>query len=201
MRDIKRIIEHEGRPVMKREPLNTRDKAKIKTQAAEGLSVYRIAKQVKRAPNTIKKFLQDPAIATEVAHNKIKVAERCEFEALRIINSIDDQNLEKASLQNKAVSAGILIDKGLLLRGQMPLTVHVEVLLAAVADIRQMRKLASPQPQLPSVAEPIDVSPVQPARAEIEPQPALRVGKTLQGGECCQDAKAPDADPPKTNCF
>ena len=80
-----------------------------------------------------------PELVEEVADKKAELAERYQAEARRILDSISDKDIDKASLQNKAVSSGIFLDKALLLRDGLP-AININILLTAVEAIKQMRR-------------------------------------------------------------
>lgn len=120
-------------------PLTVAELEKAKALSALGHSYRAIGTELGRCDKTIKKALtRSPEVIQEVREIRADLAERYQAEALRVLNSISDQDIEKASLQNKAVSSGIFLDKSLLLRGQVT-QVDVHVLLDAVSAVRETR--------------------------------------------------------------
>jgi hypothetical protein len=123
--------------------LNDEEKVKIEVLAADGQSPTRIAKLVKRSPHTVQKHLEQPGVAEKVQDEKAVLAEKYRAQARRILDSINDKDIEKASLQQKSISSGVLLDKSLLLAGDVP-PIRVEILLAAVSEIRAQRERDDP---------------------------------------------------------
>ena len=124
---------------MTREHLDTEEKAQITTLAAGGQSPARIARQVGRSHHTVKRFLSEPETQRQVTDEKAVLAEIYRSKARRIVESISEEDIAKASLQQKAISSGVLLDKSLLLAGDMP-HIRIEILLEAVQQIRDQRK-------------------------------------------------------------
>ncbi len=90
----------------------------------------------------VKNILAEPEIQQQVRDEKDVLAEIYRSKARRIVESINDQDIAKASLQQKSISSGVLLDKSLLLTGDVP-TFRIEVLLAAVAQVKEMRAVQS----------------------------------------------------------
>ena len=134
---------------MTREHLDTEEKAQITTLAADGQSPARIAKQVGRSHHTVKRFLSEPETQRQVTDEKAVLAEIYRSKARRIVESISEEDIAKASLQQKAIASGVLLDKSLLLAGDMP-PIRIEILLHAVQAIRDMRA-AQDASQLPPI--------------------------------------------------
>ena len=119
--------------------LNDEEKVKIEVLAADGQSLKRIGKLVKRSPHTVQKHLEQPEVQQRVENEKEELAKIYRAQARRILDSINDKDIEKASLQQKSISSGVLLDKSLLLAGDVP-PIRVEILLAAVSEIRAQRE-------------------------------------------------------------
>ena len=103
---------------MTREHLDTEEKAQITTMAADGQSPARIAKQVRRSHHTVKRFLSEPETQRQVRDEKAVLAEIYRSKARRIVESISEEDIAKASLQQKSIASGVLLDKSLLLSGE-----------------------------------------------------------------------------------
>jgi predicted transcriptional regulator len=129
----------QGKP---KTPPNTEERAKIVTMAADGASQNKIAQAVGRSRGMVKNILAEPEIQQQVRDEKDVLAEIYRSKARRIVESINDQDIAKASLQQKSISSGVLLDKSLLLTGDVP-TFRIEVLLAAVAQVKEMRAVQS----------------------------------------------------------
>lgn len=114
----------------------TEEKAKIATLAAGGWSENRISKAVGRSRHLIKNALADPEVRRTVAAQKIELSEIFLDKGRAIVTSIGPKDIEKASLQQKAISAGIMVDKALLLAGEPTENIDVRVLLDVVDAIK-----------------------------------------------------------------
>ena len=115
---------------MKKESLTTEEKQQVSMLAAQGLSNNAIALRIGRSPHTTKKELAKPETQVQVQNIQDRLADKFEQLSERILDAVCDADLEKASLQQKAISAGVMLDKSRLLRGQA--TSHVAVMFAAI---------------------------------------------------------------------
>jgi hypothetical protein len=164
---------------MTRSHLDDKEKETIKILAADGQSATKIGKQVKRNPHTVRKFLAEPEVERQVQDEKSVLAAKYRGKALKVLESINDEDISKASLQQKSISSGVLLDKSLLLTGEMP-SINVTVLLDAVSAIRAMRRnpqvidVQAPAPDLHQLEQQPVMQPTQ--------QPALRVGQPERHG-------------------
>jgi hypothetical protein len=120
----------------------------------------------------VQNTLNEPETQAEVSIEKAKLAEIYKQKARDIVVSINDEDIDKASLQQKAVSSGILLDKSLLLSGEPTeiLAANVGVLMDVVDAIRERKaseqeryQRAMGLPHLPPVIE--AVPPAEPAKA------------------------------------
>jgi DNA-binding MarR family transcriptional regulator len=115
---------------------------RMKTRYPE-LSEVQIAKRVGCDPanvhRVLKRFLGDGI--TEVDHQAFKENTADVFRRVkhRILGSITDEDIAKASLLQRATAVGILHDKEQVLDGKAT-SISVNYLLDAVAAIREMRK-------------------------------------------------------------
>ena len=121
--------------------LSSKEKSRILTLSATGLSPARVAAQIHRNRRTVKKFLEEPA-AKEALDN---ILERL---CRQTLANVKPEDIEKSTLIQKITSAAIMIDKIRLLRNE-PTQIHVSYLLDAVAAIKEMRAAENPRPQLP----------------------------------------------------
>lgn len=122
-----------GRPKF---PPTTEERAKITTLAAAGMSQNKIAKTIGRARSMVKNVLAEPEIQRSVKDEKSVLAAIYRDKARTIVESISSEDIDSASLQQKAVSTGILLDKSLLLSGDATSNLNVQVLLDVAAAIR-----------------------------------------------------------------
>ena len=118
-----------------RSALSEEEKTRATTLHASGKSVYATARALDRSPHTVKKFLRKPEIVKQVGIQREELAGMFDNVAERTLRSVTPEDVEKASLQQKMVSAGICVDKAALLRGELP-SVNVEVLLQIASAIR-----------------------------------------------------------------
>lgn len=122
-----------------RTPLTETEQERAKVLHASGKTPSYIAKGMGRSHHTVQKYLAKPEVQKQVAIQREELAGMFDHVAHRIVGSVTPEDVTKASLQQKMVSAGIAVDKAALLRGEIPATVNVTVLLDAVAAIREMR--------------------------------------------------------------
>lgn len=137
-------------------PPNGEERQHITTLAAAGLSQNKIAQTVGRSRHMVKNVLAEPEIQRSVKDEKAELAAIYREKARTIVESISSADIDSASLQQKAVSTGILLDKSLLLSGDATSNLNVQVLLDvahAIRDSGRGRVLlpsqspASPQPE------------------------------------------------------
>jgi hypothetical protein len=110
----------------------------IVTLAASGMSQTKIAQTVGRSRGLVRNMMEEPEIQEKIGDEKSVMAKLYRDKARRIVDSINDVDIEKASLQQKSISSGVLLDKSLLLSGDLP-QVSVTVLLDLVTAARDMR--------------------------------------------------------------
>ena len=132
-----------------RQQLTNEEKQQITSLAADGWSDYRIGKAVNRSPHTVKAFLSKPEVVKDVQSEKSELAVLYQQKAHEIVASISDSDIAAASLQQKAISSGVLLDKSLLLSGQ-PTGINIQVLLDVAALIRRG---SDEPPTLPALPE------------------------------------------------
>jgi hypothetical protein len=110
----------------------------IVTLAASGMSQTKIAQTVGRSRGMVRNMMEEPEIQEKIGDEKSVMAKLYRDKARRIVDSINDVDIAKASLQQKSISSGVLLDKSLLLSGELP-QVSVTVLLDLVTAARDMR--------------------------------------------------------------
>jgi hypothetical protein len=112
----------------------------IVTLAASGMSQTKIAQTVGRSRGLVRNMMEEPEIQEKIGDEKSVMAKLYREKARRIVDSINDTDIEKASLQQKSISSGVLLDKSLLLSGDLP-QVSVTVLLDLVRVAQEMRRV------------------------------------------------------------
>jgi|ERR1035437_725018 hypothetical protein len=135
-----------------RSPLTETERERAKVLRASGKTPTYIAKGMGRSPHTLRKFLDKPEVQKQVSIQREELASMFDHVAHRVVSSVTPEDVTKATLQQKMVSAGIAVDKAAALRGEIPVTVNVTVLLDAVQAIREMRQReddARPQLTIP----------------------------------------------------
>ena len=136
-----------------RSPLTTEEQEKAKILYASGKTVYATARALGRVPPTLKRFLRAPEIAKEISIQREELANLFDAITQRTLRGVTDEDIRKSSLLQKMTSAGISIDKALLLRGQATSTVDIHVLMEIMAIVRG--DLPN-QPQSPPLLSPPD---------------------------------------------
>jgi predicted transcriptional regulator len=121
-------------------PPTVGEKASIVTLAASGMSQTKIAQTVGRSRHMVKNTLKEPEIQRAVKDEKAELSEIFKEKARAVVTSISDADIGKASLQQKAIASGILLDKSLLLSGDQPINVNVTVLWDAIEAIREIER-------------------------------------------------------------
>ena len=131
------------------EPLTETERERAKVLHAGGKTPSAIAKGMGRSHHTLKKFLDKPEVREQVGVQREVLAGMFDQVAHRTLAAVSATDVEKATLQQKLVSAGIAVDKAALLRGEIPTTVNVTVLLDLVQAIKEKRSAEeSARPQL-----------------------------------------------------
>ena len=131
------------------EPLTETERERAKVLHASGKTPSAIAKGMGRSHHTLRKFLDKPEVREQVGVQREVLAGMFDHVAHRIVGAVTPEDVSKATLQQKMVSAGIAVDKAALLRGEIPTTVNVTVLLDLVQAIKEKRSAEeSARPQL-----------------------------------------------------
>lgn len=124
-----------GKPKL---PPTVEETETIVTLAASGMSKTKIAQTLGRSRGMVKHVIAEPEVQKQIIDEKSVLAKLYRDKARRIVDSINDVDIEKASLQQKSISSGVLLDKSLLLVGDLP-QVNVSVLLDLVQVVREIR--------------------------------------------------------------
>jgi hypothetical protein len=135
MANRKDVVRRQAMSGKAKTPLTTEEQAQITTMAAGGVSQNRIAKTIGRSRHMVKNTLAEPEVIQAVELEKAELAELYRDKARAVLVSINDADIEKASLQQKSVSTGILLDKALLL-SEGPPVFDVHILLDIAAMVR-----------------------------------------------------------------
>jgi hypothetical protein len=110
---------------------------KARALAAVGYAPRRIAREMSRSAHTITKVLRSPEAVAEVKALKKDLADLYEQRNYEILESVSKQDIAKANLRDKVVSAAICSDKMRLLREQSTNNINVQVLFEVLEAIRQ----------------------------------------------------------------
>jgi predicted DNA-binding protein (UPF0251 family) len=132
-----------GKPKGKpKTPPTVQEQETIVTLAASGLSQNKIAQTVGRSRHMVKNVMAEPEIQCAIKDEKAELAAIYREKARDVVASISDGDISKASLQQKAISSGVLLDKSLLLSGE-PTSVNSIVLLDIAEAIKLRDQLES----------------------------------------------------------
>jgi hypothetical protein len=148
---VTKPMQAKGKP---KYPATTGEQETIVTLAAAGVSPNKISHAVGRSRHLVRNTLAKPEIARAVEDEKAELAEIYREKARTIVVSISNADIANASLQQKAISSGILLDKSLLLSGQ-PTNINFSVLLDVVEAMRSrpLQTVALPH-QAPALPQP-----------------------------------------------
>lgn len=101
----------------KKPGLDTAEKTKIATLAAAGKTPYSIGKEIDRDIRTIRAALKSEEVQAMVQETQERLGLKYQAVAEKILDSITDADLEKASLQQKSISSATMLDKARLALG------------------------------------------------------------------------------------
>lgn len=91
----------------------------IATVEAHDGNVARAARELEMSEDTLRVWMRDAERYRDFnGETRLALASKYEFNLHRLVDSIADDDLSKATLAGKATAIGILTDKMLLLRGQ-----------------------------------------------------------------------------------
>jgi hypothetical protein len=135
-------------------PPTAEERQQVTTMAAAGLSQAAIARNLDRSRHMVRNVLAQPEIQRSIQDEKAELAQLYREKARTIVESISSADIADASLQQKAVSTGILLDKSLLLSGD-PTSINVSVLMDLVDALRSRPQGSVVLPiQSPSLPQP-----------------------------------------------
>ena len=126
------------KPGPPKHPATTQERQQIITGAAAGLSENRISKQIGRSRKLVHDIVGEPEVQRQIVDERAELSQLFRQKSREIVASIDAVDIAKASLQQKAVSSGILLDKSLLLAGEP--TQNVALLVDLAAAVRAHRR-------------------------------------------------------------
>lgn len=126
----------QGKP---KHPATTQERQQVITGAAAGLSENRIAKQIGRSRKLVHDIVGEPEVQRQIVDERAELSKLYRDKARQIVSSIDAADISKATLQQKSISTGILLDKSLLLAGEP--TQNVAVLVELAAAVRAQRRM------------------------------------------------------------
>lgn len=99
-------------------PMDVEEKTKAAALLASGMTPNAVGKVLGRDPKTIRSLAGKPETQIQVADFTERFAGKLEATAERILDSVTQADIEKASLKDRAVSLGIFHDKARAARGQ-----------------------------------------------------------------------------------
>jgi hypothetical protein len=121
-------------------PLTEIEKEKAKVLHAGGKTVHAVARSLARSPGAIKKFLNKPEVRQQVGVQREELAAMFDSVAHRSLAGVTSSDIEKANLVQKLTSAGIAVDKAAMLRGELPPTIHINMLVDVLELLRLRRE-------------------------------------------------------------
>lgn len=116
--------------------LTVEEVAKAKSFAALGYSTRHIARELQRSPHTVARLLKTPEVIAEVSTQKLELSDLFEKLTRETLESITMADIQDASLLQRVTSAGIMVDKTRLLRGESTSNVDVHLLMDVVSMLR-----------------------------------------------------------------
>lgn len=117
-------------------PVKKIDKTTQRTVAllsAHGDSVSKISRKTGLHHTSVKRVLQEPAVIVDKAKMEERLASKFEQLAEAILDSVSEDDLLKASLQQKSISSATMLDKARLIRGQSSMNI-AQILASAVIE-------------------------------------------------------------------
>jgi len=136
--------------------LSAEEQERAKVMHAGGATPNKIATSMNRSHHTLQKYLRRPEVQQVVGVQREELAGMFDSVAFRVVDSVSDEDVKKANLVQKMTSAGIAVDKAALLRGEMPPTINLTVLMDVVEAIKARRNgQVEPPPQAPALPPPV----------------------------------------------
>jgi len=132
---------------MQKPRLNTQEKYLIAQLTAEGLTPTAVSKRLGRDNKTISAAVLRPDIAAAIVVERQDLADRFEELNHRLLDSVDDDAIQKINAYQRIISMGVLTDKTRLLRGQSTSNVAVMFASAVVEASRQTDEENSHSPK------------------------------------------------------
>jgi len=120
-------------------PPTVEEQQAIVTLTASGQSQNRISKTIGRSRHLVQSVLDKPEIQHAIQDERQELAIICRDKARAIFLSINNADIEKANLLQKATSGAIMLDKALLLSGEAT-SINVSVLLEVAHAIRDRER-------------------------------------------------------------
>lgn len=116
----------------KKPQMDNLEKHQTALLAAQGKSNRAIGRKLGRSDMTVAKVLREPEVIATKENIQERLAGKYEKMAEAILDSISEDDLLKASLQQKSISSATLLDKSRLINGQS--TSHQAILLRSIFD-------------------------------------------------------------------
>ncbi len=134
-------------------PLNVMELEQIKVLRASGLTFHAISKRLGRDHKTIKKAAISPDMATQIKRVKGNLADGFEDIAIRMVASIDDNEIKSINPYQRTVSAAIAVDKMRLLREQSTQNIGIHTIVERIERKRRERPDRGRQKEAPQNGE------------------------------------------------
>jgi lambda repressor-like predicted transcriptional regulator len=115
---------------IKTERVDVKEKQMIAALAASGKSQRAIGRATGRDNKTIARVLKEPGVMIDRAKMEERLADKFEQLSEAILDSVSEEDLFNATLQQKSISAGVMLDKSRVIRGQS--NMNIAVVLASV---------------------------------------------------------------------
>ena len=134
-------------------PLTEEEQERAKVLNASGKTPNYIAKGMNRNRRTVAKYLDKPEVREVVSIQREELAGMFDSVAHRTLVGVTSEDIQKSTLQQKMVSAGIAVDKAALLRDQPTARIDVSALLEVVDAIKAQERVERPS-QAPALLPP-----------------------------------------------
>lgn len=116
-------------------PLTLQEQEKVKTLSASGKTPHCIAKELKRSPHTIRRYLTCPEAQGEIQVIKQELADMYELLARRMIDSIADKDIDKINAYQRTLSSAVAVDKMRLLRDLSTENIDMKVVACNINEL------------------------------------------------------------------